>query len=54
MCATNGERIVNFAALQMLTGIRAKFCIRQIALRAALSARAPLYRQSDLIAMSQV
>ena len=45
---------MNFAALQMLTANPAKFCSRLIALRAASFARAPLYGQSELIAMSQV
>jgi outer membrane protein TolC len=39
---------------QMLTGNRAKFCGRLIALRAALFAPAPLYGQSDLIALNPV
>jgi len=38
MRATNGEGFVNFAALQMLTGNRAKFCSRLIALHTPLFA----------------
>jgi|HubBroStandDraft_1064217.scaffolds.fasta_scaffold05622_2 hypothetical protein len=54
MWATSSEGIVNFAALPMLAGNRAKFCSWLIVLRKALFAGAPLYRQSELIAMSQV
>jgi len=54
MRATNGEGIVNFAALQMATGNRTKSCCRLIELRATLFARAPLYGQSELIAVNQV
>src|SRR5271155_2580029 len=51
MCATNPEGIVNFAALPVLVGNRAKFCSRLITLRTALFARAPLYGQSELIGL---
>jgi hypothetical protein len=53
MSATNGESIANFASLQMLTGNRVKFCSTLITLPFVSFARAPLYKQSELIAMSQ-
>jgi outer membrane protein TolC len=53
MCATNGEGIVNFVALKMLTRDRPTFRGNLIALCLALFAGVPLYGQSGLTAASQ-
>ncbi len=52
MCATDGEGIVNFAALKTLTGDRRTLRGNMIALCLALFATAPLYGQSGMTTAS--